>query len=152
DEPFSGLDAPLRGALRAEFATLQRRLGSTTILVTHDQAEALALGDRVAVLEQGRLVQCGTPREVYATPVHRFVADLSGSPPMHLLEWESEDRESGPVLRLVGTGTRDVEPLAIPLGDDAPGLAPLARRGRAPGRISLGIRAEHVAVCPASEM
>jgi ABC-type sugar transport system ATPase subunit len=88
DEPFSNLDPPLRAALRQELAELHRRMGSTLILVTHDQSEALLLGDRIAVLDRGRLLQCGTPRLVYDHPAHRFVATFIGSPPINLIPFE----------------------------------------------------------------
>jgi ABC-type sugar transport system ATPase subunit len=88
DEPFSNLDTPLRVALREEVAELHRQFGSTLVLVTHDQFEALVLGDRIAVLDRGRQLQCGTPREVYEHPVHRFVATFVGSPPMNMLPCE----------------------------------------------------------------
>ena len=85
DEPFSNLDPPLRVALREEVAELHRRFGLTLVLVTHDQSEALLLGDRIAILDRGRLLQCGAPREVYEHPAHRFVATFIGSPPMNIL-------------------------------------------------------------------
>ncbi len=78
DEPFSNLDAKLRVQMRAELARLQRELGITTLYVTHDQEEALVLSDRVAVLDAGRLVQAGTPRELYERPKDVFVADFLG--------------------------------------------------------------------------
>jgi multiple sugar transport system ATP-binding protein len=85
DEPLSNLDAKLRGQMRTEIARMQRRLGTTTIYVTHDQTEAMTLGDRVAVLKQGLLQQCASPRELYEQPVNLFVAGFIGSPPMNFL-------------------------------------------------------------------
>ncbi len=85
DEPLSNLDAKLRGQMRTEIARLQRRLGITTIYVTHDQTEAMTLGDRVAVLKRGVLQQCASPRELYEEPVNLFVAGFIGSPPMNFL-------------------------------------------------------------------
>ena len=85
DEPLSNLDAQLRHRARADIAALHRRLGTTTLYVTHDQAEAMTLGDRVAVLRGGRLQQVGTPRDLYARPANRFVAAFFGSPPMNLV-------------------------------------------------------------------
>lgn len=85
DEPLTGLDAPLRAAIRADLLDLHRRTGAPMILVTHDQSEALAVGDRVAVMESGRVVQLGAPREVYEHPATTFVAGFVGSPPMSLL-------------------------------------------------------------------
>jgi multiple sugar transport system ATP-binding protein len=89
DEPFSNLDEPLRAALRAELIALHQRFGSTLVHVTHDQAEALILGDRVAVLDQGRLMQLDTAEDVYHQPAHRFVARFVGSPGMNLIEFDA---------------------------------------------------------------
>jgi multiple sugar transport system ATP-binding protein len=83
DEPLSNLDAKLRGQMRTEISRLQRRLGITTVYVTHDQTEAMTLGDRVAVLRKGVLQQVATPRELYERPVNLFVAGFIGSPPMN---------------------------------------------------------------------
>jgi len=85
DEPLSNLDAKLRGQMRTEIARLQRRLGITTVYVTHDQTEAMTLGDRVAVLKRGILQQLATPRELYTNPCNLFVAGFIGSPPMNFL-------------------------------------------------------------------
>jgi len=85
DEPLSNLDAKLRGQMRAEIARLQRRMGITTVYVTHDQVEAMTLGDRVAVLRKGVLQQVATPRELYQQPVNMFVAGFIGSPPMNFV-------------------------------------------------------------------
>jgi len=91
DEPLSNLDAKLRTAARDELQQLQRRLATTTLYVTHDQVEALALGDRVAVLDHGRVHQVGTPLEVYLRPADRFVATFVGSPPMNLVMGEGAE-------------------------------------------------------------
>jgi multiple sugar transport system ATP-binding protein len=85
DEPLSNLDAKLRVATRSEIASLQRRLGVTTVYVTHDQVEAMTMGDRVAVMKDGLLQQCDTPRVLYDSPVNAFVAGFIGSPPMNLI-------------------------------------------------------------------
>ncbi|HEY3468092.1 MAG TPA: sn-glycerol-3-phosphate ABC transporter ATP-binding protein UgpC [Amycolatopsis sp.] len=84
DEPLSNLDAKLRVETRANIAQLQRRLGTTTIYVTHDQVEAMTMGDRVAVLRDGVLQQCASPRELYENPTNSFVAGFIGSPAMNL--------------------------------------------------------------------
>ena len=84
DEPLSNLDAKLRVQTRSQIAELQRRLGITTVYVTHDQVEAMTMGNRVAVLSQGQLQQCATPRELYDNPVNQFVAGFIGSPAMNL--------------------------------------------------------------------
>ncbi|HEY8519821.1 MAG TPA: sn-glycerol-3-phosphate ABC transporter ATP-binding protein UgpC [Gammaproteobacteria bacterium] len=91
DEPLSNLDARLRAQMRAEIARLQRRLGTTTVYVTHDQTEAMTLGDRVAVLRRGVLQQCAPPRELYERPANLFVAAFIGAPPMTLLPARLED-------------------------------------------------------------
>jgi multiple sugar transport system ATP-binding protein len=85
DEPLSNLDAKLRGQMRTEIARLQKQLGITTVYVTHDQTEAMTLGDRVAVLKRGELQQLATPRELYTQPVNLFVAGFIGSPPMNFM-------------------------------------------------------------------
>jgi multiple sugar transport system ATP-binding protein len=86
DEPLSNLDAKLRNSARDELKQFQRKLGTTTIYVTHDQAEAMGLGDRIAVLSQGRVRQIGTPHEIYDYPADIFTATFIGSPPMNLIE------------------------------------------------------------------
>ena len=85
DEPLSNLDAKLRGQMRTEILRLQRRMGTTTVYVTHDQTEAMTLGDRVALMRRGELQQVGTPRELYEHPVNMFVAGFIGSPPMNFV-------------------------------------------------------------------
>ncbi len=91
DEPLSNLDAKLRGQMRTEISRLQRRLGITTVYVTHDQTEAMTLGDRVAVLRKGELQQVASPRELYERPVNLFVAGFIGSPPMNFVPATVED-------------------------------------------------------------
>src|SRR5205807_7070517 len=86
DEPLSNLDAKLRVQMRADIAALQSDFGTTTVYVTHDQSEAMTLGHRVAALADGRLQQCGPPRELYDRPVNVFVAGFIGSPAMNLCE------------------------------------------------------------------
>jgi multiple sugar transport system ATP-binding protein len=86
DEPLSNLDAKLRNSARDELKQFQRSLATTTIYVTHDQAEAMGLGDRIAVLNQGKVIQVGTPQEIYGRPADIFVATFIGSPPMNLVD------------------------------------------------------------------
>ncbi|MFQ5914714.1 MAG: ABC transporter ATP-binding protein [Nitrospinota bacterium] len=86
DEPLSNLDAKLRASAREELLQLQRRIGTTTIYVTHDQVEAMGMGDRIAVMNAGKLRQLGPPQEIYDDPADTFVASFLGSPPMNLLE------------------------------------------------------------------
>jgi multiple sugar transport system ATP-binding protein len=133
DEPMSNLDAKLRAELRAELSTMQRHLGATTIYVTHDQVEAMSLGDRVAVMRAGRVVQCAPPTELYRVPVDIFVATFIGSPSMNVVRG---------VLVADGTG------LAVRLGHDLITLddATADRWRQAdlrPGRtLAIGIRPE----------
>ncbi|HEX9824202.1 MAG TPA: ABC transporter ATP-binding protein [Actinomycetota bacterium] len=124
DEPLSSLDAQLRVEMRAEIAGLHRRLGSTMLYVTHDQVEALMMGDRVGIMREGALEQVGTPDEVYRRPATRFVARFLGSPPMNLL----------PAVR-DGAALR-----AGPFLVDRPEVAGLS------GRLEVGVRPERVRI------
>ncbi|MBX3287498.1 MAG: sn-glycerol-3-phosphate ABC transporter ATP-binding protein UgpC [Actinobacteria bacterium] len=127
DEPLSNLDAKLRVQMRTAIAKLQQRLGTTTVYVTHDQTEALTLGDRVAVLRKGQVQQVGTPRELYNEPANLFVAGFIGSPAMNLLPARIED-----------------DHLHLPMVDV--GLTAGVRerlRGRHSDRLVAGIRPEH---------
>ncbi|MFQ5411693.1 MAG: ABC transporter ATP-binding protein [Phycisphaerae bacterium] len=109
DEPLSNLDAKLRVEMRSEIKRLQRRFRTTTIYVTHDQEEAMTLGDRVVVMKDGIVHQCATPLEVYDCPANRFVASFIGTPPMSFLEGRIIERDG----RLVfGAGS-----IRIPLPD-----------------------------------
>ena len=89
DEPLSNLDAKLRASARNEIKLFQQRVGTTTIYVTHDQVEAMGMGDRIVVIDHGRVRQVGTPASIYDDPADRFVATFVGSPPMNLVEWNS---------------------------------------------------------------
>ncbi|GAB3056132.1 sn-glycerol-3-phosphate ABC transporter ATP-binding protein UgpC [Intrasporangium mesophilum] len=91
DEPLSNLDAKLRGQMRTEIARMQRRLGTTTVYVTHDQTEAMTLGDRIAVLRKGVMQQVGTPHDLYDSPTNLFVAGFIGSPPMNFIPGRVRD-------------------------------------------------------------
>lgn len=91
DEPLSNLDAKLRHQMRIEIKALQRRLGVTSVYVTHDQVEAMTMADRIIVLNQGQIEQIGTPAEIYHDPASTFVASFMGAPPMNLLEGHSVD-------------------------------------------------------------
>jgi multiple sugar transport system ATP-binding protein len=130
DEPLSNLDAKLRVQMRAEVARLQRRLRVSTLYVTHDQTEAMTMGDRVAVLKDGLLQQLGTPQEIYSRPTNLFVAGFIGSPAMNL--YEATLSEGGDELHL---GSQSVL-LPASLGAD-PALAPY--RGT---KLVAGIRPE----------
>jgi len=102
DEPLSNLDAKLRVEMRRELKELHRRLGATMIYVTHDQVEAMTLGDRIAVMDQGVLQQVGSPSEVYHKPVNRFVASFLGTPGMNLLEGELVEENGQTEFRAFG--------------------------------------------------
>jgi multiple sugar transport system ATP-binding protein len=143
DEPFSNLDPPLRAQMRTELRNLHAGLATTMIYVTHDQAEALALGDRVAVMNAGRLQQVGPPRELYQAPANRFVAGFVGSPAMNLFYGTIGQRDG--YLVFIGTA-------ATPTGATSGFILQLKgeRReafGRHQGqRVLLGFRPEHLAV------
>jgi multiple sugar transport system ATP-binding protein len=101
DEPFASLDLPLKAGLRDQVMDLHRRFRTTLIHVTHDQAEALLMGDRILVLDRGQILQCGTPRAIYDRPAHRFVATFVGSPPMNILPCQiKRERETIQILPL----------------------------------------------------
>lgn len=120
DEPLSNLDAALRLAMRSEIKRLQRQLGITTILVTHDQIEATTMADRIICMSQGRIEQVGTPDDLYLRPASLFVSGFIGAPPINLLEGQ------------VGDGRLVVNNLALDC------------EGAAPGAATLGIRPEKI--------
>src|SRR5262245_23461462 len=95
DEPLSNLDANLRVQMRGEIKRLQRELGTTTVYVTHDQVEAMTMGDRIAIMRTGRLRQLGTPSEIYLRPADRFVGSFIGSPPMSFSTFAVRRNERG---------------------------------------------------------
>jgi multiple sugar transport system ATP-binding protein len=118
DEPLSNLDAALRVQTRAEILKLQNRLGTTTIYVTHDQIEAMTMGDRIAVMNLGVLQQIGAPRELYTNPANTFVATFIGSPAMNLIPAGALGVGIGGADRLVG-----FRPEHVQLGDRKPNSA-----------------------------
>jgi multiple sugar transport system ATP-binding protein len=124
DEPLSSLDAKLREELRIELKRLHRTIGATIIYVTHDQVEATTLADRIGIIEHGRIVQIGTPREVYGNPASLSAAQRLGSPPINLLPAAQFDPAAMPAgtstvairpedIVLHATGTRDVLNLRV---------------------------------------
>jgi multiple sugar transport system ATP-binding protein len=129
DEPLSNLDAKLRVQMRADIAALQSDFGITTVYVTHDQAEAMTLGHRVAVLHEGHLQQCGPPRQLYERPVNMFVAGFIGSPAMNLC-----------TLPLGANGTVSFGEVGVPLP------ANVSANGRT--SLVLGVRPESLEVSP----
>jgi sn-glycerol 3-phosphate transport system ATP-binding protein len=135
DEPLSNLDAKLRVQMRIELIKLHKQLGTTTIYVTHDQLEAMTMSDRLALMRNGRIVQCGSPADVYARPATRFVAEFVGTPSINILE-----------ARLEGDGadlTVDLGFGRLALPAELAGQVPAGRRE---GRVDFGIRAEDVRV------
>lgn len=129
DEPLSNLDAKLRVQMRTELARLQRRLGTTTIYVTHDQTEAMTLGDRIAVMNRGELLQIGSPRQLYEHPANLFVAGFIGAPGMNFLP---------------GRWHRGV--LELPLGEVAFSYDELADALQSSSSLVAGFRPEHLRV------
>ena len=140
DEPLSNLDAGLRAQMRIEIGSLQRRLGTTTLYVTHDQVEAMTLGDRIVVLAERRIQQVGRPIDLYRAPANRFVAGFIGTPPMNFLEGRLAEADGGPVF--VADGVR------VPLPGAAPGPAPHVTLGIRPEDLRVGAEAAGVAAPP----
>ncbi len=130
DEPLSNLDAKLRVQMRREIAALRRRLGTTTIYVTHDQVEAMTLGDRIVVMKDGHVQQVDTPLGIYRAPANTFVATFVGSPPMNLIR--------GRVSQ--STFAADESTLRLP-----------AARAGLPPQVLLGIRPEALLLRPAGQ-
>ncbi|MEP5151827.1 ABC transporter ATP-binding protein [Planktotalea sp.] len=126
DEPLSALDANLRDVLRVELKKLHHDLGATFVFVTHDQVEAMSMGDKIGVLDKGRLVQVGTPDEIYSKPLNTFVARSVGTPQMNLLDGVL----AGNSAQLMSVATL---PLAEPIGEDGQ-------------KLRFGIRPENVVV------
>lgn len=133
DEPLSNLDAKLRTQTRAQIVELQRNLGITTIYVTHDQTEAMTMGDRIAVLNQGEIQQIAPPLELYNAPANRFVAEFIGSPPMNFLKFQVQ----APTTLCAGQFQFTLPPEWRTI------LQPFAN-----GEILAGIRPEHLILSP----
>ena len=136
DEPVTHLDARLRYAMRAELKRLHRRLGTTTIHVTHDQQEALAVADRIAVMREGAVEQLGAPLELYNTPATAFVASFVGDPPMSMLEGEIVNAGDAPAL--------SVGAAKMPVPDE---LRAAVRMAPAP-TVLAGLRPRQVTLAP----
>jgi multiple sugar transport system ATP-binding protein len=135
DEPLSNLDALLRLEMRAELKRLLKEIGSTTVYVTHDQVEAMSMGDRIAVMRTGKILQLGDPLEIYQTPVDRFVGGFIGNPPMNFLTAGLERADGHLRAGVEGAGSVTVD------ADHIAGLA--AHEGKP---VTLGIRAENIEV------
>ncbi len=125
DEPLSALDAKLRESLRVELKALHSGLGATFLFVTHDQVEAMSMGDKIGVLNKGRLVQVGTPAEVYNAPINTFVARSVGTPPMNLIEGMLKD----------GQAMMEAEGFRLPV---------VARGGTEGRKLMFGVRPENL--------
>ena len=134
DEPLSNLDAKLRGHMRIEIALLHRRLGKTTVYVTHDQIEAMTLADRIVVMDLGRIQQMGSPDEVFNRPVNRFVAGFIGSPTMNFLDASIAERAGE--LCFTGDGFDCTVPAAMQA----------AVRSRVGHRVVVGIRPQSIRI------
>ena len=134
DEPLSNLDAKLRELLRAELKGLQQRLGTTLVFVTHDQVEAMTMGDRIGLVNKGELIQVGTPQQIYNSPQNTFVASFVGTPAINLLDMQIDLVQgrayTGALAFALEPATRDR-------------LAPLLPSD---GKVCLGIRPENVAL------
>jgi len=133
DEPLSNLDAKLRVYMRAELKKLQKDLGITTIYVTHDQAEAMAMADRVAVMNQGKILQYDSPHAVYERPANIFVAGFLGSPPMNFVDANIVERDAQLIL--------DAGFFELPLPED---LANLVREQAKGDKVVIGFRPENI--------
>jgi multiple sugar transport system ATP-binding protein len=127
DEPLSNLDAGLRTHMRAEISDLQRRLGVTTVYVTHDQVEAMTMGHRIAVFNQGRILQVDTPAQLYRNPANRFVGTFIGSPRMNILPAELMHESGAARVRCLGS-VFSVDP------------AQFSASSKLPDRVELGLR------------
>ncbi|HEX8612249.1 MAG TPA: sn-glycerol-3-phosphate ABC transporter ATP-binding protein UgpC [Telluria sp.] len=138
DEPLSNLDAALRGQTRVELARLHRELGATMIYVTHDQVEAMTLGQKIVVFNGGRIEQAGTPADLYERPANRFVAGFLGSPRMNFIDATLADAEGGSATVRLAGGT------LVRVAADASGAASGAK-------VTLGVRPEHVTIARPGE-
>jgi multiple sugar transport system ATP-binding protein len=134
DEPLSNLDAKLRVQTRAEISRLQRRLGITTMYVTHDQIEAMTMGDRVAVLRRGHLMQCASPQDLYHSPDNLFVGQFIGSPSMNVVRAQIVDGSGGLPAIQIGTQSLQLDEAAL---SRLPGL-----RGMVGRTVAFGVRPE----------
>ena len=137
DEPLSNLDAKLRNQMRAEIIKLRQRINTTFIYVTHDQTEAMTLGDRIVIMKDGYIQQIGTPQEVFNHPANLFVAGFIGSPQMNFFDASLEKDDKGYYVALDGA--------RIYLPEDK--QQALRDKNAAPQAIKLGIRPEHVMLC-----
>jgi multiple sugar transport system ATP-binding protein len=138
DEPLSNLDAKLRVEMRTEMKLMHQRLKTTTVYVTHDQIEAMTLGDKVAVMKDGIIQQFGTPKQIYNDPANLFVASFIGSPPMNFIPLRLQ-RKEGRLVALLDSGQARCE---LPLVMNDAGLEDR--------EVILGIRPEQISLAPAT--
>jgi len=143
DEPLSNLDTPMRGQMRTELARLHQRLGATMIYVTHDQAEAMTLGQRIVVLKEGSVQQIAEPLSLYHSPANMFVAGFIGSPPMNFFRGRVMRRDGSFVFQENNSGgatngSRIELVLSLERGEQL--------SGQADGNVVLGIRPEHISI------
>jgi multiple sugar transport system ATP-binding protein len=134
DEPLSNLDAKMRAYMRTEIKKLQRKMGITTIYITHDQIEAMSMADRIAIMDHGLIQQVGTPLEVYSKPSNTFVAGFIGSPPMNFLECEVSRSNSHLLFEISGSLVRSDSIALLNLFDR------LYKKEELPAKVTLGIR------------
>ena len=137
DEPLSNLDAKLRNQMRAEIIKLRQRINTTFIYVTHDQTEAMTLGDRIVIMRDGFIQQIGTPQEVFDNPANLFVAGFIGTPQMNFFDAKLEKDDKGYFVTVYGA--------RIELPEDK--QAALKAKNTAPQDITLGIRPDHIVLC-----
>jgi multiple sugar transport system ATP-binding protein len=141
DEPLSNLDAKLRNQMRAEIILLRQKLDTTFIYVTHDQTEAMTLGDRIVIMKDGYIMQVGTPTEVFEMPKNLFVAEFIGAPKMNIMSTELVKED----------GKYYVKPFGSKIVVDGEKGELLARAGAEPGEILLGVRPEHIVLSKTKE-
>ncbi|MCD7755837.1 MAG: sn-glycerol-3-phosphate ABC transporter ATP-binding protein UgpC [Firmicutes bacterium] len=141
DEPLSNLDAKLRNQMRAEIILLRKKLDTTFVYVTHDQTEAMTLGDRIVIMKDGYIQQVGTPTEVFETPQNLFVAEFIGAPKMNIMKTDL----------IKENGKYYVTPFGTKIEVDGEKGALLAQKGIAPQELTLGVRPEHIILTKSGE-
>ncbi len=142
DEPLSNLDAKLRNQMRAEIILLRQKLNTTFIYVTHDQTEAMTLGDRIVIMKDGYIQQVGTPAEVFEMPKNLFVAEFIGAPKMNVIRTE---------LKKDLNGGYTVSPFGVKLAVDGGKSEALAAKHAPTGEVLLGVRPEHITLVKAGQ-
>jgi len=142
DEPLSNLDAKLRNQMRAEIIKLRQRINTTFVYVTHDQTEAMTLGDRIVIMKDGFVQQIGTPQEVFGNPCNIFVAGFIGTPQMNFFKAQLEKTGDGYAVKCMGATIPVVAEMA----------AKLAAKGQDSAEIILGVRPEHITLTDSSDL